>query len=158
MRIESREIWLAVAIAAMGLVFSSREFILWMSGLNPLQGLIVYYLILYTVLFVLSRMGLVVLGERIETPLQVLGLVLITFAFFIVVDWESQYIQIVVDPSVAGQVAANYFQSEDGAVFYIWQTLLPGLDPYYHALLTYVATPFILALVGGLLTSEEVEL
>jgi hypothetical protein len=157
MRLTTREIWLALAFALMGFAFSTREWLLFLDGLNPLQGLIVYYVIIFTCIFVLSRLDLVVLGFRIRGLAQTLGLTLITFAFFICVDWESPYVQLITGRSVA-DVSNVYFQAEDGAVWYAWSQILPTAGPDVLRVLTYVFTPMLLALIGGFLVSEKVRL
>jgi len=140
----------------MGFALTSRSWLLFLDGLNPIQGLAVYYLILYVSLYMLSRLDLVVFGFKIKEPLQTLGLLLITFAFFICVDWESPYVQLVTGRSVE-TVSPVLFQAEDGAIWFLWQNAIPWADLEALRLLTYVATPFILALVGGLLVSEKVK-
>jgi len=152
-----QEFSLALLFAVLGFIFSSRQWLMFLNGLNPLTGLIVYYAILYSCLFGLSQLGLVIFGFRIKTPLQTFGLLLITFAFFIIVDWESAYVQYVTMGSVEG-ASSVYWQSEDGAVFYVWQKLLPFLSMEAYRFLTYVLTPFILALLGGLLISKKPKL
>jgi hypothetical protein len=156
MELTLREVWLALALALMGFALTSRSWLLFLDGLNPIQGLAVYYLILYVSLYMLSRLDLVVFGFKIKEPLQTLGLLLITFAFFICVDWESPYVQLVTGRSVEN-VSPVLFQAEDGAIWFLWQNAIPWADLEALRLLTYVATPFILALVGGLLVSEKVK-
>ncbi|MEM3875274.1 MAG: hypothetical protein QXU45_09120 [Candidatus Bathyarchaeia archaeon] len=157
MQLTSKEVMLAIAFALLGFALSSRQWILFLDSLNPLQGLIVYYVIIFTSIFVLSRMDLVVLGFKIRGVKQTLGLTLITFAFFIIVDWESPYIQAVTGRSVEA-VSPVYFQCEDGAVWYAWSQLLPMAPVETLRLLTYVFTPLLLALLGGFLVSEKVKL
>jgi hypothetical protein len=156
MELTKKEFGLAAIIALMGFAFTSRPFLLWLNDLTPLEGLVVYYALLYTVAFILSKLGLVVFGEKVENPLQVFGVILVTFAFFIVVDWESAYISYAVNgPS---NVPNIYLQAEDGAIFWIWQQILPTATMQTLRLLTYVLTPFLLAVTGLILISEEIEL
>jgi len=157
MRLSTREIWLALAFALMGFAFSTREWLFFLDGLNPLQGLIVYYVIIFTCIFILSRLDLVVLGFRIHGLAQTVGLTLITFAFFICVDWESPYVQFATGHPVA-DVSNILFQAEDGAVWYAWSQILPMAGPDVLRVLTYVFTPMLLALIGGFLVSEKVSL
>lgn len=156
MELTLREVWLALAFALMGFALTCRSLLLFLDGLNPLQGLVVYYLILYVSLYVLSRLDLVVFGFKIKDPLQTLGLLLITFAFFICVDWESPYVQLVTGRNVEN-ISPVLFQAEDGAIWFLWQNAFPGAGVETLRLLTYVVTPLILALVGGLLVSEKVK-
>jgi hypothetical protein len=137
----------------MGFIFSSRGFILSLDKLSPLNGLIIYYIILYSSLYFLSRLGLTVFGIKIFAPAQMVGLLLITFAFFIVVDWESSYINIVTRGS-AENISPVYFQSEDGSVWSLWSSVTKDVEAL--RLLTYVVTPFLLALAGGLLVSGRI--
>lgn len=102
-------------------------------------------------------MELAVFGFKIKEPMQTLGLLLITFAFFICINWESPYVQLVTTGSVEN-ISPVLFQSEDGAVWHVWQSTLPWADTETLRILTYVLTPFTLALTGGLLVSEKVKL
>jgi len=157
MELTDKELLLALSFALIGYVFSSRAFLAFLAKLNPVAGLIFYYFILGAVITVLAKLGLVVLGHRIKTPLQTLGLVLITFSFFMLVNWESGYVQIATGyPENA--VSPIMLQSEDGAVWYIWSRLLPYASVEQRRILTFVLTPFILTLIGGLLVSEKIRL
>jgi hypothetical protein len=160
MQLTEKEVALAVALAVLGFALSSRQWLLFLDGLNPFQGLIVYYLILYFSLYILSRLELVVFGFKIKEPLQTLGLLLITFAFFICVDWESPYVQLATRGSLetVGNITPVLFQSEDGATWFLWQQAFPWLQIETLRVLTYVLTPFVLTLIGGLLVSEKVKL
>jgi hypothetical protein len=157
MKLTEKELALALALAVVGYAFSSRTWLLYLSGINPLQGLIIYYVILYGCLYVLSRMDLVVFGFKIKDPLQTLGLMLITFAFFICVNWESPYVQLVTTGSLDG-ASPVFYQAEDGALWYAWSQALPQADIETLRILTFAVTPFVLTLVGGLLVSERVRL
>jgi hypothetical protein len=152
-----KEVSLAIVMAIMGFVFTTRPWILWLNTLTPFTGFVVYYIILYGAIYILSKLGLTVFGIKIEDKLESLGLLLITFAFFILVNWESAYIQYITNGSLAGQ-SVIYLQSEDGAVFWLWQQLLPSIGVEAWHYLTYVLTPFALALLGGLLISGKIRL
>jgi len=91
------------------------------------------------------------------TKLHVIRLVLITFSFFMLVNWESGYVQIATGyPENA--VSPIMVQSEDGAIWYVWSRLLPYASVEQRRILTFVITPFILTLIGGLLVSEKIRL
>ena len=160
MKITERELSLAIAIAVIGLAFSTRNWIFYLNGLTPVVGLIFYYIILYAALYVLSRMGLVVFGLKIDDPVETFGLLTITFAFFIVVNWTCPYVQYVTTGSFAG--ASNVFvnNSEDGLTWYLWSQLIPQIPAnlLILRLLTYVATPFILTILGGMLISGKIRI
>lgn len=154
-KITIEEIMFALFIAFLGFIFSLREFIIFLDTLNPIQGLLLYYLILYSCLLLLSKLGLVIYKFELRNPLQILGALLITFAFFIIVGWESQYIQIVTNRSIDEKAISNvYFQCEDGATWWFWQNVMKVSDVEHLRLLTYVITPFVLSLVGVALISK----
>lgn len=141
----------------MGFAFSARTWLGWLNGLNPLQGLIVYYIILYASLYVLSKAGLTVFGIKIDKPLQTFGLLLITFSFFITVNMSSAWTSIATGGNPKA-VSSIYFQDEDGSAYFVWSLLFPMADPYILRLLTYAFTPFILSLVGGFLVRGKIKL
>jgi hypothetical protein len=148
----TKEEWALVFIlTTMGFAFSMREWVLFLDSLDPFTGLLVYYAILYTALFALSKMGLVIWKVRIKTPLQVLGCLLITMAFFITVDWESPWVQYVTGRAGA-DVSNVLYQSEDGAFWYLWSFITS--NPEILRILTYVVTPFILTLIGAILVRK----
>jgi hypothetical protein len=153
-KLTEREVILAVTFAVIGFFTSIRPWILFLNSLNPIEGLVVYYIILYSSLYVLSRLGLTVFGLKIDKPLQILGLAVITFAFFILVDWTSAYVQITVTGSV-GNISNVYLSSEDGATFYLWYDVLGIKTLEIARLLTYVLTPGLLALLGGFLLEDQ---
>jgi len=151
--ITTKEFLLAVSLAVMGLVFSTREWILYLNSLNPIQGLLIYYIILYSSLIVLSKMGLVVFNIKIKNPIQTFGLLLITFAFFITVDWESPYVQLITKGNIE-QASNVFYESEDGAIWFFWTNVVGVKDVETARWLTFVITPFILTLVGAFLVSK----
>ena len=156
MDITAREVALAVVFAVIGITTTMRPFLMFLAGLNPLYGLILYYAILYVCLVALSKFELVIFGIKIKNLAQTLGVLLITFAFFMVISWTSGYVQYVTTGSFVG-ASPVFLQSEDGAVFWIWQMLLPAADVEVWRLLTYAVTPFLLTLTGGVLASKKVK-
>jgi hypothetical protein len=148
--ITKEELALVIVITFMGFAFSLRQFVLFLDTLNPFTGLIVYYVILYFSLYALSKLGLVIWKIRIKSPLQVLGALLITMAFFITVDWESPWVQYVTNRTT--DVSNVLYQSEDGAFWYLWSFLTNNFEVL--RILTYVVTPFILTLVGVILVKR----
>jgi len=157
MKITEREFILVVAIALMGFVFSMREWILWLDTLNPLGGLLVYYFILYVSLIVLGRLGLVVFNVKIDDPLQTGGLVLVTYAFFAVVNNESPYVQFVTGRSMEA-VSPVFYGSEDGALFWFFQRILPFASMDVLRVMTFIVAPFIITLIGTMLVSKKIRI
>jgi hypothetical protein len=148
--ITKEELALVIVITFLGFAFSLRQFVLFLDSLNPFTGLIIYYIILYFSLYALSKLGLVIWKIRIKSPLQVLGALLITMAFFITVDWESPWVQYVTNRTT--DVSNVLYQSEDGAFWYLWSFLTNNFEVL--RILTYVVTPFVLTLVGVILVKR----
>jgi hypothetical protein len=105
-------------------------------------------------------MDLVVFGLKIDDPVETFGLLIITFAFFITVDWTSPYVQYVTTRSFQG--ASNVFvnNSEDRMTWYLWRLLIPQVPAnlLILRLLTFIVTPLILTILGGLLVSGKVRI
>lgn len=155
LKLTSREFLLAITFAIMGFLLSSKEFILWLNQNNPLTGFLIYYLILYVAVFFLARLGLVAAGFKIEKPMQYIGVLFIITAFFITINLTSPLVNITTNGSAQG-ISDIYFMSEDGAVWYFWGGLTS--DTGILRILTYVISPFILALFGGLLIEKKIQI
>lgn len=174
-------VWLPVAFGFLGWLFSSRPVVLFMNGLTPIQGLIVYYIILFVTLEILQLFGLIIGGVRMQSMRQTLGELLLVFAFFVIVDWESAWVQDVVaedlrkkdtpdidrqskgtrpkETSLGGQAldCPNiYLQAEDGAVYYFMNTYVTAHKETARYL-TFVGTPIVLSAIGLWLTQGVVK-
>lgn len=145
-------LYFPLALAVIGFVFTTQPFLLWYNTLSPALGLLLYYGILGVVVLLLQFLGLVVGGIRFNNWVQTLGTLLLTFAFFVVVDWESCYIQQIVGMD-CDDSSPILFASEDGATYYLWSQLGFGIQG--ARLLTYVVTPFVLALVALLMIRQQ---
>jgi hypothetical protein len=155
--VTNRELTLAVAFAVMGFAFSTRTFLLWMNELNPFEGLIIYYIILYSSLYVLSKAGLTVFGLKITKVTQQIGLLMITFAFFVTVNFSSAWTTIATGGNPAA-VSKIYWGDEDGCLFYLYGLVFPWASAEILRLLTYVVSPAALALIGSYFVSGKVKL
>ncbi len=140
----------AAAFALLGYLFSTRRFILFLSDLDPFQGLLFYYIQLFITLEVLQYFGLIIGGVRMQSFTQTLGELMIIFAFFILVDQESEWVAYVVGEQSGKKMdyPVVYTQAEDGAVYYLWTTYVTS-NPDTARLLTFVLTPVVLV-AGGL--------
>jgi len=154
-KISKREWYLAIAFGILGFVLSSRQSILYLNTLDPISGLVVYYALMTGALFVLSKAGLIVANIRITGSQQVLGTLLIIFAFFILVNFESAYTQYVTEGKLTG-ASRVFFESEDGATFYFWHDVMKVVDIEQSRVLTYIITPFILVIIGSTLATKKV--
>lgn len=135
---------LPLAFGILGFLFSSRKWILFMNNLNPLTGMVVYYIILTVTLILLEYFGLIIAGIKFESINQTLGTILIIFSFFILVNWESCYINVVTKGNC--DMSNVYLQSEDGAVYYLWSKLTDNIN--LLRILTYIVTPVVLSFIG----------
>jgi len=144
-----------IAFAVIGLVFSSRQFILTLNRLNPVQGLLVYYTYLFLALEFLRWLGLVIGGVKMTSITQTLGELMIVFAFFIIVDFESEWVAHVVGESEGKKkdYPVVYTQSEDGSVYYLWKTFVTD-NPDLLRIFTFVLTPAVLVGFGLYLTGN----
>jgi len=151
-----REAILAVAFGLMGFLLSSQPTIMFLHSLSPIKGLLLKYIIIFSALYVLSHYNLIIIGKaKMDRLAQIIGCTLITFAFFITISWSSCLIQYTTVGKC--EISPVYLQSEDGAVWYIYERLLPKASMESLRILTYVVTPGVLALIGGYLTETKVE-
>lgn len=146
---------LPIVFAALGFLFSSRTWIKHLDALSPISGLIIYYIILTTVVLLLEYFGLIVAGIKFDSLSHTIGTMLIIFSFFIIVSWESCYVNTITKGDCDG-VSTVYLQSEDGATYYFWSLFTSNIE--LARILTYVITPFVLTLAGQFLITRKVEL
>ena len=149
----SKQYTLPFAIAIIGYLLTTRKWILFMNKLNPFTGLIVYYTILTITVLLLEYFGLIIAGIKFESFGHTIGTMMIIFAFFITVNWESCFVNMVTKGSCK-EVSTVFLQSEDGATYYLWSKLTSDINKL--RLLTYVVTPFVLTLIGVNLITEKV--
>ena len=159
---DTKDLGLGLLLGIIGLIVTTLSFVKFVNNMNPLNGLLFYYLIFFSMLFLLSRMDLVILGVKINNPQKMLGLLLITMAFFIVTDWSSPYYNLALNkPINASIINPVYFQTSDGAVWYVWSSLIPPVSKtkmFIVRILTYFLTPLTLALLGGSLLKNKAKI
>jgi len=146
---------LPIVFALLGLVFSTRTWIKALDKLPPYSGLVVYYIIITITILLLQYFGLVIGGTEYKDWRHTIGSLLVIFSFFIIFDWESCYINIVTKGHCDESKVSNvYFDSEDGAVYDLYNRMFPN-KVELNRTLTYVITPFILSLLGVILLSDK---
>jgi|WetSurMetagenome_2_1015567.scaffolds.fasta_scaffold270163_2 hypothetical protein len=148
--LEKREIQLAIAFGVLGFIFSMRQWIKFLDQQSVLMGFLIYYGIIYLSLLLLAKLGFVIMGTKMKHWPQALGLLLIMFSFFVIFNWESPYVNIVAKGN-ADNVSPVYFQAEDGITWSFWNDTLGVKDVEQLRLLTFVLTPMLTGLLGGLL-------
>lgn len=146
---------LPIIFALLGFVFSSKQFIRNYNKLSPYTGLLVYYAILFIVIWVLQRVGLVIGGESFTSLRHAIGSMFVIFAFFVIVDWESCWVNYVTKNHCDENKVSNvYMMSEDGALFDLWSKVFKNKNTV--RLFTYVLSPFLLCLIGLALLNTHV--
>lgn len=155
-KLSKKEMALVLIIAFLGFLFSTRIWILYLNSLSPFVGLMLYYVLMFAILFVLSKVGLIVGSVRIGTTSQIIGTMLVLFGFFAVTNWgESCLTSYYVNNNC--NIPSAYLQTEDGALWNVWNS--SGVtDVELLRWLTYVITPAALALFGGMLTIGRVRI
>lgn len=150
-------LYLSIIFAFIGYIFSTELWIRYIDSLSSLTGLIIYYIIIYITIFILSKIGLVIGHSKIYNYYHTLGIIFIIFSFFIIFDWESKYINFVSKGEYDENKISNiYLQSEDGAVFDFFYRVTNNIK--LSRILTFIITPFILTFIGSLLIEEKVKL
>lgn len=147
-------------MAVLGYAFSTKTFLLAMNNLDPISGLVVYMVVSYSAIYVLSRSDLTIAGWKIKSVTQTIGLFLITFSWYIVVGWSNQYVQYVTQGSFDG-ASVLFFQCEDGVAWHLMASLIPPSAPFMiwiDRVLAFSVIPFSLTLIGGLLASGKAKL
>ena len=149
----SKYIKLPLVMGVLGIVFSSRPWILFMNKQTPQVGLLIYYSIIFMAILFLQHIGLVVAEMPFDSIRHAVGTLLIIFSFFIIFDWESYYITLVTNDGSEKpppQISNVYLQSEDGAVFDFWYNIVK-LTPEQSKTMTYIITPIVLSTLGMIL-------
>jgi len=157
LKLTSKEFLLALSFGILAFLLSTRSFILFANGLNPFLGFLLYYAIVFLAVFILSKLGLVIANIKIKKVSQVIGMVLIFFAFFLFVNWANPYFQYIVTGSTQG--CANIFMNgEDGVTYYFFNSILHITNMTILRWVVFPVTAFVLSLLGGLLVDEKINL
>ena len=152
-RFEGKDLALAGVFSAMGYFFTQPDVLACMASQNPFYGFVIYEVILIGVLLILSKLGLTVFGVRIGGLKQTVGIWLITSAFFMTVNWTNPWVQLSTMGADGSVVSSVFYNSEDGAAWWIWSQLLPSASAEQLRWLALVITPGLTGLLGGLLVT-----
>jgi hypothetical protein len=148
---------LSITFGFLGFIFSSRMWIKTIDKLTPTKGLLIYYIIIYISIYILSQLGLVIGHSKITNYIHTLGVVMILFSFFIIFNWESEYINIVTKGDFDNKkISKIYLQSEDGATFDFYYNITKNIE--LSRILTFVVTPIVLTFVGSILIEKKIKL
>lgn len=134
-------------------IFDSKKFIVWLDKLNPIFNFLIYYVIIFSVIFLLSKAGLTIWKFHIKSFRQVIGAGLVTFSFFLIFNWENPFVQYYSTGSFLG--ASNVFYgTEDGISFFVWRNLFPVLNSNILWYLVFPLTILILMIIGVWLVNK----
>ena len=153
---------LPCAFALIGYLFTTKKMILFLNTLTPFQGLLFYYFQLFTIINVLQCFGLVIGSYKMTTISQSIGELLIIFSFFIIVNFESYFVQWSVDSNTkkdenkSKNCTTIYLQSEDGATYDLVDGYLN--NPPLSRIITFIVVPFVLTFLGTQLITHKISL
>lgn len=129
---------LGAAIALVGLIFTSKSWLLWINTLSPEAGLIVKNLIIFLIIYLLHFVdGFISLPRD-----RAFGVLLIYIAFNMIFNYQSDWIV---------EAGANNVsrQTPDGALYH--RARNAGLGPDAARIVTFVMAPFLLFMSGSLI-------
>lgn len=152
---EIKDIILAIAFAIIGFMLSTGFAVRFIDSLGAVVGFLVMTVFIVVMMVVLSLFGLIIFKFRnvSDGVFKAIGLLMITFAFFIITSQTSCYQNLVLEKSC--DVCSSYFQSPDGAVWHLVSNVTNPVGSVVRLqltrIITYVIVPALLALFGGLL-------
>jgi hypothetical protein len=159
LRLDWKDFVLAGIIAILGFLFTAGFFTNFLNSLNPIIGLIVYYIIFFIMVIVLSKLDLIIMTFQVKDWTRFIGMFLITMAFVIILSWGNfaVFVQNAKLPA-AQQVGNVIYQSLDGVVWMgIAALIKPDTDAKFQIMrvIVYAVIPFILTLLGGFLLGKK---
>jgi ABC-type branched-subunit amino acid transport system permease subunit len=129
---------LALAIAFIGFVFTSRQWLQVLQKLSPETGMIAKQLSILVAIFILTWADPTL---RFKRHHQAIGVLLVYMAFNIIFNYQSEWISDVGASNVERQ-------TPDGAVYHRSKTNL-NLNPEMARIVTFVFVPFVMVLGGS---------
>jgi hypothetical protein len=157
LELSPHDIGLVVAIFIMGIAFNSARFILFLNAQDSFTGFLIYYLILYGVLFVLSKLDLIIFKPNIGDLQGSIGMLFLTFALFATINFENPYVQYVTTGSFTG-ASGVFYQAEDGVCWLLATQILHITDIEIARICAFGVIPAIVALIGLALTGGKVRI
>lgn len=135
---------LAVAIAVIGFIFTSKQWLQFINSLSPEAGLVLKNVIIFLII-----LGLHSVDDVVDSPhRQALGVLLMYSAFNIIFNYQSEWIHDAKAPNVDKQ-------TPDGALYERARSLF---SPDMSRIIVFVLVPFIFVIIGSSLISKRVKL
>ena len=139
------KIWLPIIFAIIGYLVSTRLFIKFLNTLNPIEGLLVYYIAIISTIIILSYLGLMIAGIHFQSFKQYFGLLILNFSIFLVLIWTNCYTATLIRGNCNG-FTKTYLNTESGAVYFFWSHFFKKINT--RRILTFVITPMVLSFIG----------
>lgn len=156
-KIQKNTIKILIIALVIGFIVQYPLIIQMLNTLNPFEGLLVYYTILFIGITILTKSGLTYHNVKLDKPIQTLGILMIIFAIFIWFDWTSAWVSYNTTGSIS-HVPNIYQGSEDGATYYLWSQITGTTTQVQLQLasyLTYILTPIVLIFIGRKLINNK---
>jgi hypothetical protein len=142
MKFTTKEYIMLGGTAVAGYIATDKKFLLWLNTLNAWQGFLFYYAILFTVVFLVSKVGFNVGIFKADNMKQTIGVMLFLFAIFTIINWENPYVQYVTKGNIDG--ASNVFYgSEDGMSWSLFYDYFHMKTPETIRYLAFMLVPVI---------------
>lgn len=151
--------WLFVAVmTVLAIAFNNKPFLVLLNQVNPILGFLIYYVIVYASLALMSYLGLVVFGVKVKHPVQVLGTGLVLFAFFLIFNWTNPFVQYATTGHFEGVSNVFVNNSEDGLMWWFYCLLIhpdSTFKIYLVWFLTFPVTVFLATLIAMFLIHRK---
>lgn len=154
--LNQRDFALAAAIGVIGFLFSTREWLLTLNGLDQLTGFIIYYAVMYGFLFALHKLDVILFKANVSDLQGTLGLMLILFAIAVTINWTNPYVQLVTTGNLTG-ASGVFYQAEDALSWSFATNVLGIQDVQTARIVAFSLVPFAVALLGTALIKGRVK-
>jgi hypothetical protein len=146
-----RLLLLPISFLLFGYLVTTKKIVYFLNTLDPIKGFSLYYLIVSISILLLVKLGLVVADIHFTSWNHFIGILLLNFAFFIVIIWTNCYVAEIVKGGCKNFTRV-YLNTESGATYYFWSQFVKNRQ--LKRLLSFVITPFILSLIGLILIKQ----
>jgi hypothetical protein len=143
---------LPLSFAIIGYLVTTKYFLTFLNGLDPVRGLTVYYLIVSCAIILLEYIGLIIADVHFNSFYHFLGTLLLNFSFFTIVIWSNCYVAEItkgICTTAPGNISNIYLNTESGASYYLWSKITDDIRT--RRILTFIITPFVLSILGLIL-------
>jgi hypothetical protein len=146
--------WLFVLLVGIfGFLAYIKQLLVFLNTLNPAWNFIIYYGIWFVIILALSLTGFVVLGKKINNPVQIIGTLLILFSVGVILGWSNNYVTYATTGSFSNSMNI-YFGCEDGIAWWIFYDLIGIHTIWLAKLLAFSILPMLTALLGVFLVTK----